>query len=168
MEQFVLFRLGDEQYGLPVAAVDEVVRHPDRLTPIPNAPAFIEGMMNLRGFPLPVINQKQRFAVADGALPARRRIVVVTIDGLRAGFTVDGASTVVDVPHENLAAAPALSDPDTPFTRVATLPNGGRMILLVDPAVLVDGAQRDMLAALAAQTAIAPAPTALIPTASAP
>ena len=71
VEQFVIFRLGDEHYGLPILSVDEIVRRPDQLTRVPRAPAFVEGVMNLRGKIVPVIDQRQRFGVAGEA--ARRR-----------------------------------------------------------------------------------------------
>jgi purine-binding chemotaxis protein CheW len=48
-EQFVIFRLGDQEYGMPVAAVDEIARPPDHVSRLPRAPAFIDGVMNLRG-----------------------------------------------------------------------------------------------------------------------
>ena len=71
-EQFIVFRLGGEEFGLPISAVDEMVRVPEALTRLPSAPAFIEGVMNLRGRVVPVIDQRRRFEVeasraADGA-----------------------------------------------------------------------------------------------------
>ena len=61
-EQFVIFQLGNEEYGLPIASVVEVVRRPGALTRVPRAPAFIEGIMDLRGKMIPVVDQRQRFS----------------------------------------------------------------------------------------------------------
>jgi chemotaxis signal transduction protein len=71
-ERFLVIRLGDERYGLPIAAVDEVVRLPETLTRLPKAPAYVQGVMNLRGKSFPVIDQRQRFSCrrAAGWLPA--------------------------------------------------------------------------------------------------
>jgi purine-binding chemotaxis protein CheW len=156
-EQFVVFALGDEQYGLPIAAVDEVVRRPDTLTRVPRAPTFVEGVMNLRGKVVPVIDQRQRFASA-GSGSRNRRVLIITIDGLQAGFTVDSISEIISVmPHE-LTPAPELSaDGVRVFDRVVRLERDGRMILLVDPRALLDRAERDLLAVIAdtAQSAAA-------------
>jgi purine-binding chemotaxis protein CheW len=154
LERFVVFRLGDEHYGLPIATVDEVARRPESLTRIPRAPAFVEGVMNLRGQVIPVIDQRRRFA-ANGTEEGRgRRIVVVTIDGLRAGFAVDSVTEILAVPAAALAPAPDLAtDGAKVFDRIATLERDGRMILLVDPRALLDSAERDLLAAIAAKAA---------------
>jgi purine-binding chemotaxis protein CheW len=149
-ERFVVFRLGEEHYGLPIAAVDEVVRRPETLTRIPRAPEFVEGAMNLRGAVIPVIDQRRRFG-SEGP-QAGGRIVVVTIDGLRAGFAVDAVSEVLPIPAADLSPAPELVEGQTRiFDRVARVERGGRMILLIDPRALLDAAERDLLAAIAAR-----------------
>jgi purine-binding chemotaxis protein CheW len=149
VEQFVLFQLGGEAYGLPIAAVEEVVRHPGTLTRIPRAPDFLEGVMNLRGSVMPVIDQHRRFA-AQGAAAPRRRIVVVRLDGLLTGFAVDTVSEIVGIPAAALSATPGLAaEGSQVFGRVAITGADGRMVLIVDPQALLDQAERDLLAAIA-------------------
>jgi purine-binding chemotaxis protein CheW len=156
VEQFVIFRLGDEHYGLPILSVDEIVRRPDQLTRVPRAPAFVEGVMNLRGKIVPVINQRQRFSVAGAAAGRGLRIVIVTIDGLQAGFVVDAVSEVIGIPARDLSVTPELTaDGAQLFDRVANIEGAGRMILLIDPKELLDRAERDVLAAIAAEVASA-------------
>jgi purine-binding chemotaxis protein CheW len=148
-EQFVVFQLGGESYGLPIQAVEEVVRRPDQLTRIAQAPGFIDGVMNLRGQVIPVIDQRRRFAVPAAERGSGRRVVVVAIDGLRAGFVVDAISEVISIPLTELQTAPALAaDGSTIFDRIATIERDGRMILLVDAKALLNRAERDTLAAL--------------------
>ena len=60
-EQFIIFRLGDQDYGLPIAAVSEIARRPDHITRLPKAPAFVDGVMNLRGIVVPIIDLRRRF-----------------------------------------------------------------------------------------------------------
>ena len=60
-EQFIIFRLGDQEYGLPIAAVDEIARPPEQITRLPKAPAFIDGVMNLRGSVVPIVDLRRRF-----------------------------------------------------------------------------------------------------------
>ena len=59
--QFLVFRLGAEEFGLPIAAVDEVAAAPEKITRLPKTPKFLEGVVNLRGDVLPVIDQRRRF-----------------------------------------------------------------------------------------------------------
>src|SRR6185312_14665469 len=59
--QFVVFRLGSEEFGLPIEAVDEVAQMPDQIARLPKAPKFLEGVVNLRGVVVPVIDQRRRF-----------------------------------------------------------------------------------------------------------
>ena len=56
-----MFRLGDDEFGLPIEAVDEVARVPDQITRLPKTPKFLEGVVNLRGEVLPVVDQRRRF-----------------------------------------------------------------------------------------------------------
>lgn len=142
-ERFVILRLGEERYGLPIAAVDEVVRAPDQLTRLPKAPAYVRGVMNLRGKTLPVIDQRLRFS-APGEPAAGGRVVVVTVDGLQAGFAVDGASEIVEIGADELLPTPELSgDQARLFDRAVE--RGGEVILLVDPKTLLARAEADLL-----------------------
>jgi purine-binding chemotaxis protein CheW len=147
-EQFLLFRLGAQEFGLPIAVVSEVTTLPDSLTPLPRAPAFVEGVMNLRGQVVPVIDQGRRF-LGEATSGKRRRVVVVALDGTLAGFVVDMVSEVVRLPSDALRPAPELGGESTRvFDRVATLEGSERMILIVSPAELLDRAERDLLAAM--------------------
>lgn len=148
-ERFVIFELGDEQYGLPVESVDEVVRCPDQLTRVPRAPSFVEGVMNLRGKVVPVIDQRRRFAAQNASSLERCRVIVVLIDGERTGFVVDRVSDVMALPAASLRPAPELTADETGvFDRIAMTERDGRMILLIDPKALLDRAERDVLASI--------------------
>ncbi|RZJ79399.1 MAG: hypothetical protein EON88_33055, partial [Brevundimonas sp.] len=135
-ENILVFRLGDETYGLPAAMVDEVLRLPDALTRVPNAPAFIEGVMNLRGRVVPVIDQGARFDAprTDGGA---RKVIVTSVGGLHAGFIVDGVSEILALtPTDFRPASELLSGERAVFDRVATV--GDRVILMVDPQALLN------------------------------
>ncbi|MDE1991559.1 MAG: chemotaxis protein CheW [Rhizobiaceae bacterium] len=149
-EQFLIFKLGDETYGLPIGAVDEVIRVPDAITRMPNAPAFVTGVMNLRGKALPLIDQRSRFEAPHAADSGKPRAIVLTIDKLQAGFIVDAVSEVVAFGSSALSVAPEFSSETTEvFDRVAHIEADGRMILIVDPRELLSRAERDVVAALA-------------------
>ncbi len=151
-EQFVLFRLGDEQYGLPAAAVDEVVRRPASLTRVPGAPDFIDGVMNLRGHAVPVIGLARRFDAAAAA-GLGRHVIVVTTGGLQAGLAVDAVTDVRAFRPDALRPAPEFTHGEPSgaaglFDRLA-LQHEGRMVLLVSPQGVLDRAEADLLAVFA-------------------
>lgn len=145
-ERFVVFRLAGAEYGLPVADVREVLRRPDSITPLPNAPDFVAGVLTLRGEVLPLIDQRRllNLPATTASLSAgleRGRVVVVGRDGLLVGLLVDGLSGLVTVPTERIGPAPAVSAAQRRLIRrVATLdPAGGtRLILLMDADSLLD------------------------------
>lgn len=147
-EQFLLFRIGEEEFGLPVAAVVEVARPPAKLTRLPKAPAFVKGVMNLRGQVVPVIDQAERFG-STAAAGTRRRVIVVRLGALQAGFVVDSVSAVTRIAASAVSSTPNLGGEETRiFDRVANLEEVGRMVLIVSPQELLGRAEHAMLAKL--------------------
>ncbi len=147
-EQIVVFRLGLEEFGLPISAVDEIARLPDAPTRVPRAPSFVKGVMNLRGRIVPLIDQGARFGLAtDGDSVARKRVIVTRVADLLAGFIVDEVREILIVPASQMRVSPSVgsTDPQT-FDRVAMLDGDSRMILIIDPQELLNRAERDVLA----------------------
>ncbi|HEY0836968.1 MAG TPA: chemotaxis protein CheW [Azospirillum sp.] len=141
-EQFVVFRLGNEEYGAPIDSVNEIVRVPDELTRVPKTASFIEGVVNLRGSVLPVIDQRRRFDLPDVERSDRQRIMVFTIGGKRTGFIVDSVSEVLKIARSAIGPTPSLSDEQARLiSRVANLETSKRMILLLDVANLLDAGE---------------------------
>ncbi|AQR72820.1 chemotaxis protein CheW [Sphingomonas sp. LM7] len=156
-EQFLLFRIGEEEFGLPIGAVEEVALLPAKLTRLPRAPAFVQGVMNLRGQVIPVIDQAQRFG-AGAASGRKRRAVIVRIGDLSAGFVVDSVSDVLQIEASALRPAPDLGNEETRvFDRVANLAGEERIVLIVSPRELLDRAEQDLLRSIAGEGAT-PAP----------
>jgi purine-binding chemotaxis protein CheW len=146
-EQFVVFRLGNQEYGLPIGAVDEIARPPDHVTGLPKAPAFIDGVINLRGIVVPIIDLRRRFELTPQEPVSTQRILVLAVGGGKTGFMVDSVSEVMKVPAEAIRPAPDVSPEQIRLIgRVANLDAQGRMILLVDPAQLLDRVEADVLA----------------------
>ncbi len=142
-EQVVVFRLDKEEFGVPIESVQEIVRIPDELTHIPKAPAFVEGVINLRGVVLPVIDQRRRFGLATVARSDRQRIMVFLFNGMRTGFIVDSVAEVLKIPRAAIEPAPHLSGEQARLiSRVANLEKQKRLIQLIDPSRLVE--ERDL------------------------
>ena len=156
LQRFLVFRIGAEEYGLPLDVVDEVTRLPTKLTRAPKAPAFIEGVLSFRGAIIPVIDQRRRFGadaaqdcVSDSEAQARPRVIVADIGGRKAGFIVDAVAGILALAPDQLAPASELTaDAARLFSRVATLDGGERLVLLVEPRELLDRAERDLLSVL--------------------
>jgi purine-binding chemotaxis protein CheW len=88
-EQVVVFRLDKEEFGAPIASVQEIVRVPEELVRVPQAPSFVEGVINLRGTVLPVIDLRLRLGLKQVERTDRQRIMVFLISDVRTGFIVD-------------------------------------------------------------------------------
>jgi purine-binding chemotaxis protein CheW len=143
---FLVFRLGDEEFGLPIDAVDEVARIPDRITRVPKTPKFLEGVVNLRGEVLPIVDQRRRFGMPKLKDAGKRRLVVVRTQRHRAGLIVDSVSEVLRVEPGAVEQAPDMTGEAVRLVDgVINLQQAGRMILLLDPAELLSRAERGLL-----------------------
>ena len=137
-EQMVVFRLGAEEFGVPITAVQEILRVPDQLTRVPTAPDFVEGVINLRGSALPVIDQRRRLGLPPTERSDRQRIMVYALGGGRTGFIVDSVTEVLKIPRSAIEPAPRLSAEQAKLIdRMANLQAQGRLIQLMKPAVLL-------------------------------
>jgi purine-binding chemotaxis protein CheW len=161
-EQFIIFRMGDQDYGIPIAAVSEIARRPDHVTRLPKAPAFVDGVMNLRGSVVPIVDLRRRFDLSTLEHAGSERILMVTVGAVIAGFLVDSVSEIMKVQPDAIQPAPELSaDQMRLISRVINLEardsrNKGRMVLLVDPAQLLDQVEADVLAKFKSSDATCP------------
>ena len=144
--KFLVFRLGGDELGLPVEAVVEVARAPDRVTRIPKAPKFLAGVINLRGAVIPVIDQRQRFNMPPLEQGDGRRLVVVQTGKHRAGLIVDSVSEVLRTATDAIKDAPDLTEEIARLVRgVVNIEAEGRIILVLDPDELLTRAERSLL-----------------------
>jgi purine-binding chemotaxis protein CheW len=144
--QFLVFRLGPDEFGLPIDAVDEVGEVPATIARVPKTPKFLEGVVNLRGDVLPVVDQRRRFDMPalDGA--SRRRLVVVRSERHRAGLIVDDVSGVLRVSAGAVEPPPELTDQIGRLVRgVINLEQSQRIVLVLDPSELLTPAERGRL-----------------------
>ena len=148
-EQVVVFRLDKEEFGAPIASVQEIVRVPDELIRVPKAPSFVEGVINLRGTVLPVVDLRMRLGLKQVERSDRQRIMVFLISGVRTGFIVDQVAEVLMIPRAAIEPAPQLSaDQGRLLSRMANLEKQKRMVQLVDPPHLMGQKELVALAAV--------------------
>lgn len=107
--QLVTFQLGDEQYGIDIMDVEGIVKIED-VRPIPNAPAYVEGIFNLRGEIIPVINLHRRFHIKHAELSEEDQLlsgfVIINIDGRHLAVMIDKVSRVVTISSDQIQPPP--------------------------------------------------------------
>jgi len=101
------FQIGRETYGVPITSLHEIVRPPE-ITAVPDAPDYLEGVINLRGKIVSVMDLRKRFGQKQSALQKKNRILVVEHGGRLAGLIVDSASEVLKIPAEDVEVPPAV------------------------------------------------------------
>jgi purine-binding chemotaxis protein CheW len=141
-QQFILFRLGDTECAISIGSVEEVARVPDRLSTLPRAPAYVKGVMTLRGQALPVVDLRGRLDLPPVPPSGRERVLVLSSKGQRAGFIVDAVHDVARLPASSIEPAPELADGQAMVvTQAANLAEAGRLILLIDAGRLLAGTE---------------------------
>lgn len=125
------FRVGRETYGIPIAALHEIVRVPE-VTAVPDAPAHVEGVINLRGKIVSVVDLRKRFGQPAAALNRHNRILVVEHRGRLAGMIVDSASEVLKIPDTEIETAPAMMKEGGLDCVTGLGKYKGRLIILLD------------------------------------
>lgn len=142
--QVVTFHVGGEEYGIGINAVAEVIR-PLPITPLPRMPEFIEGVINLRGTIIPVVDLRRRFGVKNGSMdPRKTRMMIIKGAAVRGllGLVVDGVREVTTVPSKHVDSLPeAARGPGSEFiSGMAKL--GDRLVILLDAAAILSKEER--------------------------
>ena len=145
------FKIGKETYGVPISLVHEIVRVPD-ITQVPETPDFVEGVINLRGKIISVVDLRKRFGEEEIKPHKKNRVIVVENTGRLVGLIVDAASEVMKLPVSQVEPPPNVFTENeiTYVTGVGKLNN--RLIILVDlQKVLTRGELRKIGEALETQ-----------------
>ncbi|MGA2975269.1 MAG: chemotaxis protein CheW [Spirochaetia bacterium] len=105
LRQFISFSVGEEEYGLELLRVKEVIRIRE-ITWLPKAPSFVKGIINLRGDVIPIIDLRDKFGLEAKEATAMTRVIVVEVEGRLMGMVVDSASQVVRIPADQIDPPP--------------------------------------------------------------
>lgn len=134
-EEFLAFRLGEEEYAIDILKVQEIRAH-ESVTRIANAPAYLKGIINLRGTIVPIVDLRVKLGMARAA-DAVSVAIILNIAGRVMGMVVDAVSDVVALASEEIRPAPEFGNVlDAAFIR-GLAPVGDRMFILVDIARLM-------------------------------
>lgn len=147
--QLVGFRIGKETFGVPIGLVHEIVRVPE-ITAVPDVPDYVEGVINLRGKIISVIDLRKRFGEARIESTRKNRILVAEIDKKLVGLIVDAASEVIRLPQDEIEAPPEVFEESEVkyVTGVGKL--NGRLVILIDLTKILQQGELRRLGELAA------------------
>jgi purine-binding chemotaxis protein CheW len=124
------FRVGQEVFGVPISLVHEIVRVPE-ITSVPDSPGYVQGVINLRGKIVSVIDLRRRFGEKEIKTSKKNRILVAEVEGKLVGLIVDSASEVLKIPENEIELPPVFDQGENNYvTGLGKL--NGRLIILVD------------------------------------
>ena len=138
--QLAAFRVGNEEYVVDIKRVREIIRA-QTLTAIRRGPVYVEGVLNLRGAVIPVIDMRRRFDLPEVTMPGRK-IIILMVQGRTLGLIVDAVTEVVRVPFGSMQPAPGLLGPDRApfFSGVCHYKNRTLILLNIKNVVATDAA----------------------------
>lgn len=140
IQKFLTFRLGEESYGVEIERVQEIKGY-STVTPLPNCPSYVRGVLNLRGVIVPVVDLRRRFGMTDVDYTNRNAIIVLVTQGRLAGLLVDDVSDVLDVPRADVHAPPVGVGAAANFVRGLARVGDGLMIQVDVEKVIAVGDQ---------------------------
>lgn len=146
------FRVGRETFGVPIGLVHEIVRVPE-ITAVPDSPGYVEGVINLRGKIISVVDLRKRFGEKEIAAHKKNRILVTEVEGKMVGLIVDAASEVIKIPENEVELPPSVFEEGelNYVTGVGKL--HGRLVILIDLSKILQKGDLRKLAEMASQTA---------------
>ena len=153
--EFLTFRLGEEEYGIDILRVQEI-RSYEQPTRIANAPAFIKGVVNLRGVIVPIVDLRMKLGCAAAEYNTFTVVIVLNVKGRVVGAVVDSVSDVLELSSDTIKPAPELSSAvDSGFiTGIGAVKNGSgddaceRMLILMDIEALMASADMGLISDL--------------------
>ena len=139
--QLVTFKVAEEEFGLEILKVQEIIRTME-ITKVPRSPAFVEGVINLRGKVIPIIDLRRRFGLDTRAHDQQTRIVVIELGQMIVGFVVDSVSEVLRIPAATVEPPPPIvAGIDSEYINgVGKLPD--RLLILLDLDKLLTAGER--------------------------
>ncbi|MDI6710287.1 MAG: chemotaxis protein CheW [Bacillota bacterium] len=143
-EQVVVFQLAEQTYGVDIARVYEIIRM-EAITRVPRAPQFVEGVINLRGRIIPVIDLRRRFGMPQNEQTRASRIIIVEMNGMTVGMVVDAVLEVLRLPADSIEPPPpVINGIDSAYLRGIAL-WGERLIIMLDTEkVLIEAEQEEL------------------------
>lgn len=129
--QWVTYKVDNETYGINVMQVQEVLRYTE-IAPVPGAPDYVLGIINLRGSVVTVLDTRLRFGLAQAESTDNTRIIIIETEHHRVGLLVDSVAEVVDLRQSEIETAPNVGNEDSAKFIQGVANRGGELLILVD------------------------------------
>ena len=129
--QVACFRLKDDLYAVDIMRIKEIIR-PQKLTPLPQAPPFIDGIINLRGAVIPVVDLRKRFDMTPRDSTISTRLLIVRLSGQTLGLVVDDVTEVITVPVNDIKPPPVVSEGLIANHLLGVCLSGDNLVMLLD------------------------------------
>lgn len=127
----VIFKLGEEEYGMDISKINAIEKYTG-VVPVPNAPSYILGILNLRGDVVPVYSLRKKFGMPEAARDDKTQLLVTKQDGMLVGYKVDSVSEIVELQEEELQEVPLIvRNSETSYAK-GVANTSERMVLLLD------------------------------------
>jgi len=140
--QVACFRLGEDIYAIDIMRIKEIIR-PQKLAVLPKAPVFMEGVLNLRGAVIPVVDLRKRFDMPEREIDRNRRLLIVALAGRTLGIVVDEVTEVITVPVANIKPPPQVSQGVGAEYLVGVCLVQDDLVMLLDPDRLLTWSEAD-------------------------
>ena len=129
--QVACFKLMDDLYAVDIMRINEIIR-PQKLTALPKAPSFIEGVINLRGTVIPVVDLRKRFDMPPRPSSASTRLLIIRVAGQALGLVVDDVTEVITVPVKDIKPPPTVADGMAVYYLLGVCLAGDVLVMLLD------------------------------------
>ena len=106
--QMAVFKVGTERYAVDIMRIKEVIK-PPKITPLPNVPDFLDGVINLRGMVMPVISMRERLGFPLENIGKEARVIIIILNGRAVGVFVDSVEEIVNIPLKDIKAPPKIA-----------------------------------------------------------
>jgi purine-binding chemotaxis protein CheW len=145
----VIFTLDGEEFGFDIMIVNAIEKYTD-LIPVPNAPSYIRGIMNLRGDVIPIFSLRKKFNLEERTIDENTKLIITKSNGVLMAFEVDGVKEIIEIPASSISETPTIvKSLDTSYIQsVANL--NGRMILLLNHNGILTSKEQEKIESLIA------------------
>jgi purine-binding chemotaxis protein CheW len=144
--QLATFLVGSEEYALDIMRIKEII-HPLKITPVPKVPRFIEGVVELRGAIIPIVDLRKRFDLPMTPQTRSSKYIIVGIEGRIVGLVVDGVGEVLRIGRADVRATPMLEGDAAQYFQ-GVCHHGGRIIFVLDIDKVLSSQEKITLAGL--------------------
>ncbi len=146
--QLVSFHLENEEYGVEVLKVREIIRMVN-ITHMPNTPHYIDGIINLRGKVIPIVSMRKKFGLMEAESNNQTRVIIMDVGGDLLGFTVDAVSEVIRVSSSEIQPAPSVASGGIGQEYISGVINHGeRLLVLLNLDMMFTSEEKDMFGSI--------------------